>query len=119
MHSQAAELLNRLLSPPPTDPDQPLPTPTPALWKSTCVQLETLLSAQQFFGNIGYTPRMSVLEEALHSRATGSFLEESTDSAAIALRSLRLTLPELPYNLTGGHLPDMRLDVTGLMRCAN
>lgn len=51
MHYQAAELLNRLLKfhPLPINTDQPLPTPTPALWKRTCAQLEMLLSVQDFF----------------------------------------------------------------------
>ena len=124
MHSQAAELLNRLLSPPPANPDQPLPTPTVALWNSKVVQLEVLLSAQHFFCNLDYSPHMYEIKAAFHSRPIGGesctpFLIGSTDSSAIALRSLRRILLKLPYHMVGGHLPDMRLDVTGLMRCAN
>ena len=33
-----------------------------------------------------------------------------------ALQSLRQNLLELPYNLVGGHLPDLTLDVRDLMR---
>ena len=66
---------------------------------------------------------MSLLEEAYHSGTLGRqlcapSLGDNPDSATIALRSLRQIVPELPYNLIRGYLPDMRLDVTDLMRCA-
>ena len=123
-HSQAAELLKRLLHPPPTDPDTPPPTPAPGLWESSSGQRGRKRRPQQFFCNIDYTPHEALLEEALHTRTSGGkpgtpFLDVSTDSSAVALRSLRHVLPVLPYNLVGGYLTDMGLDVTSLMRCAN
>ena len=95
-HACAAGILNRLLkrNPPPIDPTQPLPTPTAAVWEKMQDQVKLLLEVQDFFGGLSYEPSGS---EAIW-------------------QSLRQDLSELPYNMVAGHLPDMNLDVTELMR---
>ena len=105
-HCRAADLLNRLLkvNAPPSNPDESLPHPTQAAWKSISAQMEMLLRVEAFFSDLDYTPPMSLLGPAhIHE-------------AAAALQSLRQDLLELPYNLVGGYLPDLTLDVMDLMR---
>ncbi len=71
---------------PPSDPLQAHPTPTPALWDS----LRGVVTVQEFFAGLDIT---------------------QTD-----FLSLRSRLMMMPYYMLAGHLPDLKLDVTNVMR---
>ena len=66
-----------------------------------------LLRAQDFHCDTDYTPPMSL---------SGPPGPGYIDPTVAALPSLRQNLLELPYNLVGGYLPDLNLDVRDLMR---
>ena len=66
-----------------------------------------LLRAEDFFCDMDYTPPMSPL---------GPSGPGYIDPTVAALQRLRQDLLELPYNLVGGYLPDLTLDVRDLMR---
>ena len=102
--ARTASLLNRLLkrSPPPADPHQALPTPTAAVWESMHICVEMLLTTKRFFADVQYTPCVTSLG--------------GVDRVAEGLSTLQRDVAELPYNLVGGHLPNLSLDVTQLMR---
>ncbi len=103
-HAHTASLLNRLLKrqPPPVDPHQALPTPTAAVWESMHKCVEMLLMSRRFFAEVQYTCCVTSLE--------------GVNPIAEGLSTLHRDVAELPYNLVGGHLPHLSLDVTQLMR---
>ncbi len=103
-HAHIASLLNRLLKrpPPPADPLQALPTPTAAVWESMHIYVEMLFKTKSFFADVQYTPLVTSLG--------------GVDPIAEGLSTLHRDMAELPYNLVGGHLPNLSLDVTQLMR---
>ncbi|DBB00612.1 TPA: hypothetical protein ACH3X3_002300 [Trebouxia sp. C0006] len=103
-HARIASVLSRLLkrSPPSADPHQALPTPTAAVWESMHICVEMLLMAKSFFAEMQYTP--CVTNPA------------GVDPIAEGISTLHKDMAELPYNLVGGHLPNLSLDVTQLMR---
>ena len=85
---------------PPSDPNQPLPTPTPAVWDSIHTALEKVIAVQDFLQGVEVQPR--------HQRSVGS--------GKLDYVSFRKELAEMPYNLVAGHLPNLDLDVTKIMR---
>jgi hypothetical protein len=103
-HAQIASVLSRLLRrhPPPADPHQALPTPTAAVWESMHTSVDILLMTERFFTEVEYTPHITSLGGV-------DFISES-------LLSLQRDMAAMPYNLVGGHLPNLSLDVTQLMR---
>ena len=103
-HARIASVLSRLLkrSPPPADPHQALPTPTAAVWESMHICVEMLLTTKNFFAEMQYTPCVTNLA--------------GVDPIAEGMSTLHRDMAELPYNLVGGHLPNLSLDVTQLMR---
>ena len=99
-----AQVINRLLrrNPPPSGPTQSWPTPTAANWESieegvdiTCAVLDEIIESQ------AQTPDMNLL-----------------DAASMPLMKLWHELSEVLYNLLAGHMPNLDLDVTSLMRYA-
>ncbi len=87
--TQTATLL-LMCEPPPSDPLQARLTPTPAHWDSLHVALKDVVAVQKFFVGVDIT----------HT----DFL------------SLRNDLMKMPYHLLAGHLLDLKLDVTSVMR---
>ncbi len=83
-------ILLLMREPPPSDPLQARLTPTPAHWDSLHVALKQVVAAQEFFAGV-----------------------DITNTDFLVLRS-RLT--KMPYHMLAGHLPDLRLDVTNVMR---
>ncbi len=103
-HAHTAAVLSRLLRrhPSPADPHQALPTPTAAVWESMHTCVEILLMTNRFFPEMEYTPHITSLG--------------GVDSISKSLLSLQRDTAAMPYNLVGGHLPNLSLDVTQLMR---
>ena len=103
-HTRIASVLSRLLkrSPPSADPHQALPTPTAAVWESMDICVEMLLMTKSFFAEMQYTPYVTN--------------PAGVDPIAEGMSTLHRDMAELPYNLVGGHLPNLSLDVTQLMR---
>jgi len=66
------------------------------------VCVEMLLTSRRFFAEVQYTPCVTSLE--------------GVNPIAEGLSTLHRDAAELPYNLVGGHLPNLSLDVTQLMR---
>ena len=98
-----AQLINRLLKhdAPPSDFMKALPTPTPAAWKALTISLFVVFTADTFFSSlepsaISYISVMSECEQDL--------------------LAVQHAIVEMPYNLIGGHLPNLELDVTLVMR---
>ena len=87
--TQTATLL-LMREPPPSDPLQARLTPTPAHWDSLRVALKQVVAVQEFFVGV-----------------------DVTDTDVLALRS---DLMKMPYYMLAGHLPDLKLDVTNVIR---
>jgi len=83
-------ILLLMREPPPSDPLQARPTPTPAHWDSLHVALKQVVAVQEFFVGVNVT----------HTDFLG----------------LKSDLMKMPYYMLAGHLPDLRLDVTNVMR---
>ena len=100
-----ANMANRTLKhqPLPSDPNSSLPTPTPAAWTSIQAIVEQVAEIDAFVD--------SCEPEALNPY--------SQDPAHIHFLDLRIELWQLSYNLLAGHLPNLDLDVSKLMRSAS
>ena len=113
MH-QVAVLMNRLLeqNPVPSDPNQPLPTPTAAAWATTQTVVQQVADVAAFVD--------SRQPDALPLAIIGSSLVAPTYADLMQSEhvSLRHELLKNQYNLLSGHMSDPNLDVGDLMRCA-
>ena len=94
----AAHMINKLLKrdAPPSDPLKALPTPTPAAWKGIQRSVELVLKCGAFYNSIETTLALTPAE--------------------VGLRSLQAQLTRMPYSLVAGHLPNLELDVSKIMR---
>ena len=92
-----AHIINRLLSrqTPTSSPNEHLPTPTPAIWEGVRRSLDIAFTCLMFYNSL--RPGCAVTPEP-------------------ALESLQAQLPWIPFNLLAGHLPNMDLSVTKIMR---
>ena len=70
-----------------------LPTPTPAIWEGVSRSLDLALKCNVFYGDV-----------------------ETSCSMLPSLQSLQAQLQHIPFNLLAGHLQNMDLDVTEVMR---
>ena len=70
-----------------------LPTPTPAVWEGLVRSLDLALKCNAFYGGM-----------------------KTSCSMMPALRKLQAQLPHIPFNLLAGHLKNMELNVTEVMR---
>ena len=97
-----AHIINRLLTRQnellfsPSSLMKHLPTPTPAVWEGVGRSLDTAFSCLDFY--------------------MGIHLTLAAAPAQRALRSLQEQLLSIPFNLLAGHLPNMELSVTKIMR---
>ena len=100
-----AHAINRLLkrAPPPSDPNEALPQPSPAAWDALQNCLDIAFSAQNF-----YQMEDNFVFDLLPPH--------QAFKAMWALQHLKLAVEELPYNLIAGHLPNLSLDVGALLR---
>ena len=94
----AAHMINKLLKHdlPPSDPLKALPTPTPAAWEGIQHSVELVLKCGAFYNSIETTLALTPAE--------------------VGLRSLQVQLTRMPYSLVAGHLPNLELDVSKIMR---
>ena len=94
----AAHMINKLLKRdvPPSDPLEALPTPTPAAWEGIQHSVELVLKCGAFYNSIETTLALTPVE--------------------VGLRSLQVQLTRMPYSLVAGHLPNLELDVSKIMR---
>ena len=94
-----AHIINRLLTrqnallSSPSSLAKHLPTPTPAVWEGVGRSLDLAFKCNAFYGGV-----------------------ETSSPMMPALRSLQAQLPHIPFNLLAGHLQNMELDVTEVMR---
>ena len=70
-----------------------LPTPTPAVWEGIVRSLNLAFKCNAFYGGVG-----------------------TSSSMKPALLTLQAQLPQIPFNLLAGHLQNMELNVTEVMR---
>lgn len=93
-----AHIINRLLRRqcPTSSPTEHLPTPTPAAWEGVMRSLDFAYSSITFYGCIRPICTVTPAERAL--------------------KSLQDQLPWILFNLLAGHLPNLDLDVTEVMR---
>ncbi len=94
----AAHMINKLLKRdlPPSDPLKALPTPTPAAWEGIQHSVELVLKCGAFYNSIETTLALTPAE--------------------VGLRSVQVQLTLMPYILLAGHLPNLELDVSKIMR---
>ncbi|DBA81350.1 TPA: hypothetical protein ACH3X2_006953 [Trebouxia sp. C0005] len=94
----AAHMINKLLKRdlPPSDPLKALPTPSPAAWEGIQHSVELVLKCSAFYNSIETTLALTPAE--------------------VGLRSLQAQLTLMPFSLVAGHLPNLELDVSKIMR---
>ena len=105
---KAAVLMNnvsRLLKHtlPPVDPNTALPTPSAAPGQLIQQSYKTVVKAKVFL-----LLDMPMIHRHCSSQAAADFHD--------VLQELNTSLMHTPYDLIGGHLPNLELDVTALMR---
>ncbi|DBA75482.1 TPA: hypothetical protein ACH3X1_010733 [Trebouxia sp. C0004] len=94
----AAHMINKLLKRdlPPSDPLKALPTPTPVVWEGIQHAMDLVLKCGAFYNSIETTLALTPAE--------------------VGLRNLQAQLTLMPYILVAGHLPNLELDVSKVMR---